>query len=114
MIQLMESDISNQRFIISAENKSYRQIFNLIADSFGKKHPHKKITHSLSQLVWRLEAIKNLFNSNEPLVTKETAQTALAKKYFDNSKLKKFLPSFQYKTIEENNPLYLQSITTKA
>jgi len=31
MLQLMESDITAQRFIISAENKSFQDLFNLIA-----------------------------------------------------------------------------------
>ena len=37
MIALMQSDISNERFIISAENSSYRQVFNWIADGNQKQ-----------------------------------------------------------------------------
>ena len=101
MIALMESNISSERFIISAADKSYREIFNLIANAFGKKHPHKKVTPFLSQVVWRMEAIKSLFTGKDPLVTKETALSALAKVNFDNSKLKKFLPGFTYTPLEE-------------
>ena len=101
MIQLMESEISGQRFILCAVNKSYQDIFNLIATAFGKKHPHKKVTPFLAQLVWRLEAIKSSFTGKDPLVTKETATTALAATYYDNTKLIKFLPGFAYKPIEQ-------------
>ncbi|MBL0357676.1 MAG: NAD-dependent epimerase/dehydratase family protein [Chitinophagaceae bacterium] len=100
MIALMESDVNAQRFIISAENRSYQDVFNLIATAFGKKQPKKKVTPLLSEIVWRLEAIKSLFTGNDPLVTKETAATALTKAYFDNSKLGKFLPGFTYTNIE--------------
>jgi dihydroflavonol-4-reductase len=101
MLQLMESDITAQRFIISAENKSFRDLFNLIAKAFGKKPPHKKVTPLIGAVVWRLEAIKSWFSKKDPLITKETAKTAMAKVNFDNSKLKKYLPGFKYRKIED-------------
>jgi nucleoside-diphosphate-sugar epimerase len=101
MLALMESDISNQRFILSAENKSYKEVFNIIAKAFNKKLPHKKITPLLAKIVWRLEAIKSMFTGNDPLITKETAATALANVHFDNTKLKKFLPDFNYIKLED-------------
>ena len=101
MIELMNTNISAERFIISAENKSYADVFNLIAKAFNKKPPHKQVTPVLAKIVWRLEAIKSLFTGKEPLITKETTATALAKVNFDNSKLKKFLPGFEYRKIEE-------------
>ncbi len=97
MIALMNSDITAERFILSAGNFSYREIFNMVADAFGKKQPHKKVTPFIAQLVWRIEKIKTWFTHKNPLVTKETAATALAHSYFDNSKLLQFLPGFQYK-----------------
>jgi nucleoside-diphosphate-sugar epimerase len=101
MIALMESDISSERFIISAEDRSFKNVFDLIANAFGKKPPHRKVTPFLAQIVWRLEAIKSLFTGKDPLVTKETAKTALATVHFDNSKLKKMLPGFTYMPLEE-------------
>ncbi len=101
MVQLMESHISSERFILSAENRSYKDLFGLIAKAFGKKAPHKKVTPFIAGLVWRLEAIKSFFTKDDPLVTKETALTALANAHFDNSKLKKFIPGFAYHTIED-------------
>lgn len=96
MILLMESNITAQRFIINAENKSYQQVFSMIAEAFSKKAPHKKVTPFLAGLIWRLEAIKSLFSKEDPLVTKETADTALANIQYDNGKLLKYLPGFAY------------------
>lgn len=101
MIALMESNISNERFIISAENKTYHELFNLIANGFGKKQPHKKVSPFMAQVVWRMEAIKSWFTGKKPLLTKETAATAMANVQFDNSKLLQFLPGFKYRPIEE-------------
>jgi dihydroflavonol-4-reductase len=101
MINLMESPITAQRFIISAENKTYQQVFNLIANGFGKKQPQKKVTPFIAAIAWRLERIKSWFTKKEPLLTKETTTTALAKVTFDNSKLLNALPNFKYNKIED-------------
>ncbi len=100
MIELMNSNVSAERFIVSAENKTYAEVFNLMANAFGKKPPYKKVTLLLAKIVWRMEAIKSFFTGKDPLLTKETSATAMAKVTFDNSKLKKFLPGFSYRKIE--------------
>jgi nucleoside-diphosphate-sugar epimerase len=101
MIGLMNSDIVAERFILSAGNRTYRDVFNLIAKAFQKKTPRKLVTPAIAKIVWRLEAIKRFFTGKEPLITKETAATALAKANFDNNKLKIFLPGFEYRKIED-------------
>ena len=101
MIQLMDSDIVAQRFIVSAENRNFREVFNLIAKAFDKKLPSRKVTAGMAKIVSVTEAVKSLFTGTEPLVTRETAKTALAKVNFDNTKLIKFLPSFSYRPLEQ-------------
>jgi dihydroflavonol-4-reductase len=102
MMALMQSNISAERFIISAENISYKQLFDMIATAFNKKQPHKKVTPFMAAMVWRFEALKSLLTSKAPFVTKETARTALAKVQFDNSKLLTALPSFKYTPLKSS------------
>jgi nucleoside-diphosphate-sugar epimerase len=97
MQALMASELSAQRYILSGANLGYRDVFNMIADGFGKKRPHLKVSPLLAEIVWRLEGIKSMFTGKQPLLTKETSRTARAKVVFDNSKLLKALPSFQYR-----------------
>jgi dihydroflavonol-4-reductase len=101
MIQLMQSDITAEKFIISAENATYQSVLNMIAKAFNKKKPSKKVTPFLAAVTWRLEAIKSKFTGSSPLITKETAATSLAEVRFDNGKLLKFLPAFRYGSLEE-------------
>ncbi len=96
MIALMNSNISSERFIISADNLTYKALFDMIAGAFNKKPPHKKITPFMASAVWRFEAVRSLLTGISPFITKETARTALAKVYFDNSKLLHSIPSFSY------------------
>jgi dihydroflavonol-4-reductase len=102
MILLMESNVAAERFIISAENLGYREIFSQIALYFHKKPPHKKVTKLLAAIVWRIEAIKGYFTGNTPLLTKETAATAQACVQFNNTKLMQQFPSFQYRPITDS------------
>ncbi len=99
MMLLMNSNVSAERFILSGENLSYREVFTQMAKNFGKKPPHKRVTPLLASVVWRMEAVKALFTGKDPLLTKETARTAAAKVQFDNQKLKLFFLNFQYTPI---------------
>jgi len=101
MILLMDSEITNQRFILNAENVSYKDVFTEIANGFGKKPPHKKVTPFIAALVWRMSALKSFLTRKEHLLNKETARKALAKIYFDNTKIIKSLPGFLFRPIKE-------------
>lgn len=102
MMLVMDNDVSSQRFILCADSVPYRDVFAQMAQNFGRRPPHKKVTPFLAGLVWRWEAIKARFTGKDPLLTKETARTAQAKVYFDNSKLKQFFPSFEYTPISDS------------
>jgi dihydroflavonol-4-reductase len=96
MIGLMNSPIVGEKFVVNGGNEQYQTIFNMVADAFGKKRPHKKVTPLIAAIVWRLAALKSFFTGKEPLVTKETAKTALANVQFSNQKLLAALPGFAY------------------
>jgi len=102
MVAFMDSDISGERFIVSAENRTYRDVFSLMANEFGKRPPHKKVTPFLAALVWRIEWLKSRVSKKEPMLTRETAVTGQALVEFNNNKLKQFLPSFEYITIDQS------------
>jgi nucleoside-diphosphate-sugar epimerase len=102
MITLMNADISGERFIVSAENRTYRDVFTLMANEFGKRPPHKKVTPFMAGLVWRIEWLKSRLSRKDPMLTRETASTGQARVEFNNQKLKEFLPSFEYITIEQS------------
>jgi len=101
IIALMESDITGQRFILNSDNWTFRQLFNTIADGFGKKRPHRQATPFLSAIAWRLEKIKSIFSGKRPLLTRDSARVARSKTYFDNSKILQQIPGFQFTPLEK-------------
>jgi len=101
IVLLSESDIVGERFILSAENTSFKKLFDAIADSFGKRHPTIEATPFLAEIAWRMEKIKSLFTRKSSVVTKESARIAMSKTYFDNSKILKFLPRLSFTPLQQ-------------
>ena len=101
-VLLMQSDIKEQRFIANGDNWTFQQLFNTIADGFGKKHPHRKATPLLGHLAWRMEKFKTLFSGERPLLTRESARVANSDTFFENDKLLKALPQFSFTPLQES------------
>jgi nucleoside-diphosphate-sugar epimerase len=102
MIRLMESDISNQRFLINAENASFRHFFDLIHRGFGKSAPSIKAGKFLSSFAWRAEKIRSMLSGAPPLITQETARSAHRISRFSNEKILKLFPDYKFISLENS------------
>jgi len=91
MIRMMESSVSGERFILSSENRTYQEIFRLIAQYLGKSAPSVNIPPWLSGIAWRAEAIRCLFAGGKPSVTREMAVSASQVYAYCNEKVKQRL-----------------------
>ena len=101
MTMLMEHNVGGERFIVSGQNKSYREVFNSIATVFAKKPPYIKVTCLIASIIWRIEALKYKMTGIAPLVTNETAYDALAVNLYESHKLMKQLPEFSFTPFSE-------------
>lgn len=99
-VQLLQSSITEKRFIANAENWSFRQLFDTIAEDFGKRKPHRRATPFLGEIAWRLEKFRYLFTDGKPLLTRESARVAHSRTQFDNTALLKALPDFAFTPLE--------------
>ena len=89
MILLMNSKLHAERYIISAENRSFQQITAEIADCFGVKRPASLAKPWMMGVAWRGAAILAKLTGKDPLLDKISAQTASMTRNYDNSKIKK-------------------------
>jgi dihydroflavonol-4-reductase len=101
IVQLLATNIRSERFILNGGNRSYRQVMDAIADGFKLKRPQKQATPFLAGLAWRLEKAKSVLTGKKILLTRESAQVAQTNTKFDNSKILKALPGFNFTNIEE-------------
>ncbi len=107
VVKLLEKEIINERFILNAENIKYRDIFDSIAENLNKPKAHIKVSPLIKEIAWRIEWLKSLITNKSPLITKETANTAMKNKSFSNEKIIKAL-DYKFIPIEESIKHYSQ------
>jgi dihydroflavonol-4-reductase len=100
-VQMLFSEKDQKKYIVNAENWSFRQLFETIAEGFEKKPPHKEATKMMGEVAWRMEGLKSMIFGSKPLLTRETAKVAQSKTSFDNRNLLRDLPRFSYTPLKE-------------
>ncbi len=100
-VKLMESEVKNDRFILSAENFSYREFFDKILDAFGKPKTNFHAGKFSLAFGWRAEKILSKISGRRPRVTKETAMSALQKNSYDGSKVTRTI-DFAYRKMDDS------------
>ncbi len=99
MIRLMDDSnfeqCKNQRYLLSAENLSYQQVFSEMADGLGVPRPTIWANDFLLALVWRIAAFASLFTRKTPFITKEAATGRNEKNYYNGSKVSRMI-AYQY------------------
>lgn len=115
MIQLMETDIKSQRFILSAEDVTYQQIIGMIARSIKKEQPFFKLYPWMGEIGWRMEKLKFLIGKR-PTFSKQIAESAFHKFYYSNQKIAKAL-NYEFipieKSIEDTARFFLEDLKEK-
>lgn len=105
-------DIRHDRFILSAENSSYKDIFQKIALNLNKSIPNIQIPFWMGGIIWRMFKIWAAYSGSKPLITKETYRTSNRSYYYVNRKSVKLF-KHKYipidKTIQETSEILLES-----
>jgi len=89
MIALMNSGIGAERFIVSAENRDYKQITGEIANGLGVNPPARYASPFMLGLAWRGAALIGKLTGKPPAIDKVSAQAASVIRNYNNSKIKK-------------------------
>lgn len=111
MVQLTESTINNERYIVSAANLSYLAFFKEMAKAFSKRAPLINAPPFLTAIAWRLEAVKNKLFGTEPRLTREIKRAIHQQRSYSSDKLIKALKfefiNFSY-TVRHTADLYIK------
>jgi len=100
MILLVKSNVNNQRYIITAENCSNRDILNWMADGFEKKRPFICIGKHLFQSIGFLSEFAGKLFHFQPTFDTNMARTATKRAYYSNLKVKNEL-NYTFNSIEK-------------
>ncbi len=101
MIKLTESEISGERFIVSSENLSYKHVISLIADELNKAQPSIHAKSWILKLAVIVEALKSKLTGKEPMITRDTANSAQTVSIYSNQKIKEAL-NYEFISIEKS------------
>ncbi|MCS5491087.1 NAD-dependent epimerase/dehydratase family protein [Algoriphagus limi] len=88
---VVEKEAWGERFILNSESISYKEFFNQMATSFGKKGPQKPVTPFLLNLAVWYSGIARWMGASKIPLNRSTARISQSKVNFDNSKVKKVL-----------------------
>ncbi len=89
MVRLMESDISNERFILNAENMNYKDLFDKVAEVMQVEKPKRKATKNLLKVAVFLDKVAGMLRIKKREITKDIIRASLSVSKYSNEKVKK-------------------------
>ena len=101
LILLMESDISNERFIQVAENLSSKTFIDIVADEIEVKAPQKKASATMLRIGWRIDWLRSKILGKRRRLTRRLSKMLQRDTFYDNSKLKE-MTGFSYKPVSQS------------
>ncbi|MFV0248014.1 MAG: NAD-dependent epimerase/dehydratase family protein [Tenacibaculum sp.] len=100
MTALVEAGTKNQRYVLVSENKSFKEVFLLIAEGFKKKAPSFKIGKASSELIWRVDNLLNKITGKSPWVSKQALRLSQQKHFYSSKKIQSEI-NFKFSSITQ-------------
>ncbi|MFL9844557.1 NAD-dependent epimerase/dehydratase family protein [Flavobacterium rhizosphaerae] len=91
MVQLMDSDINGERYIVVADNINLHTMLSVIAAGMGKHGPVIYATKPMMATGWRIDWLLSKLLMRKRMLTRHMAKTAYKTEHLDNTKIKKAL-----------------------
>ncbi|WP_299127474.1 NAD-dependent epimerase/dehydratase family protein [uncultured Winogradskyella sp.] len=88
MIQLMESNISNEKFIVVAEHLSFKDFQYKVANALNVKPPKKEAKPWMLAVAWRLDWLQHKIFGIRRAFSKQNAESAVTITKYDTTKVK--------------------------
>lgn len=98
-VLLMNSDIKNEAFVLSAANKVYRNIITKIASQINAKAPKSAAATWQLKLLAFFQKLGSIFTGKKPGLNKESIRSLQKISEYDGSKITK-MTSFTYHPID--------------
>ncbi|MEJ5994881.1 NAD-dependent epimerase/dehydratase family protein [Pedobacter sp. Du54] len=101
MILLMNSEISAERYTLSADNLTYKVFFEEIASGFGLKSPSIEAKPWMLGIAWRAAKLASFFTQKTPALTRDAARSSFNLSYYSNEKIKTTI-NINFKPLKES------------
>jgi len=101
MIQLMERELFGERYILTAGDLSYRELFNRIAVHLGVRKPSIAVQPWMLHIAYRLSWLAATLTGRSPVLTKETVHSAFQQIRYSGEKVRKTL-EYEFISLEKS------------
>ena len=86
-VELMKSEVINERFTLISENIVFRDLFNSIADALNVKRPTIYASPFLIEFFWRIDWFLSLIFRWNRKLNQATAKSSYSKNLYSNEKI---------------------------
>jgi nucleoside-diphosphate-sugar epimerase len=100
MIKGMNSEISGERFVVVAENNTFKELLSLIAEALQLKKPSVLIPFWVTELTWRMDALYAMVFRQKIRFSKETARASQERNTYSHNKVKETF-GYDFKNTKE-------------
>lgn len=87
-IELMESELTDERYILNSQNVTYREMLNWSAEVFGHRPPGFTLRPWMLELAWPVAGLARFVSGKGPKLTKETARNSARTLGYKNDKVR--------------------------
>lgn len=95
MVQLQFSEVAGERFVLNAENLTYKAVLERIANQLGVKAPTKRVPHQMLRFLARLDGVLSFLHLKERTLTLASADALGTITTYNGEKIKKYI-DFNY------------------
>ncbi|WP_242084111.1 NAD-dependent epimerase/dehydratase family protein [Aestuariivivens sediminis] len=100
MIRLMQSSIQNDRFILVAENWSYKRFLKSLSASVNQKPPERTASALLLNLAWKLDWLIHILTKKPRTLTKQIVKALQKEKLYSSAKIERAL-DYSFEPIDQ-------------
>lgn len=91
MVQLMDSNIRNERYILVGEHLSFNDFQTQVANLLGVEPAKKEVSKLMLEMAWRLDWLNHKIRGKRRKLSKQLARTIRSKRYCDTTKVRRTL-----------------------
>ena len=95
MVQLQFSEVAGERFVLNAENLTYKAVLERIAKQLGVKAPTKQVSHQMLRFLARLDGVLSFLHLKKRTLTLASADALGTVTTYNGEKIKKYI-DFNY------------------
>lgn len=91
MMKLMAENRFGERYILNAENLSFKEVVNQLRENFNKRPVSMKAGKRLMTLGLYADSVFSMLTGRKRILTRDIITSALQKNFYDNSKISREL-----------------------